>query len=133
MEKLSEFAVFCKKLRIDNNQILKDMAGLLNVSSSYLSAVENGKRKIPDEWYDRISNLYLHLISLKFRTIDLSNPNSYYIISVTPMFCFGKTTGILNDETVGSIGFAPEEGGNSRCVIRLLPSTLVERPLKWRF
>ena len=58
MEKLSEFAVFCNKLRIDNNQILKDMAGLLNVSSSYLSAVENGKRKIPDEWYDRISNLY---------------------------------------------------------------------------
>lgn len=58
MERLSEFATFCRKLRIDNNQILKDMADSLNVSSSYLSAVENGKRKIPDDWYEKISNLY---------------------------------------------------------------------------
>lgn len=58
MERLGEFATFCRKLRIDNNQILKDMADSLNVSSSYLSAVENGKRKIPDDWYEKISNLY---------------------------------------------------------------------------
>ena len=45
MKKISEFAIFCRKLRLDNNQILKDMADVLGVSSSYLSAVENGKRK----------------------------------------------------------------------------------------
>lgn len=59
MKSLSEFGMFCRKLRIDNNQILKEMADLLNVSSSYLSAVENGKRKIPDNWYNKISNIYL--------------------------------------------------------------------------
>ena len=50
MERLSDFAIFCRKLRIDNNQILKEMADLLDVSSSYLSAVENGKRNIPNDW-----------------------------------------------------------------------------------
>lgn len=58
MEKLSDFAVFCRKLRIDNNQILKEMADALDVSSSYLSAVENGKRNIPSDWYEKISNIY---------------------------------------------------------------------------
>lgn len=58
MKKISEFAIFCRKLRLDNNQVLKDMADVLGVSSSYLSAVENGKRKIPDDWYEKISKSY---------------------------------------------------------------------------
>ena len=58
IKKISEFAIFCRKLRLDNNQILKDMADVLGVSSSYLSAVENGKRKIPDDWYEKISKSY---------------------------------------------------------------------------
>ena len=45
MERLSDFALFCRKIRLDNNQILKEMAESLGVSSSYLSAVENEKRK----------------------------------------------------------------------------------------
>jgi transcriptional regulator with XRE-family HTH domain len=49
---------FLRKLRIDNNEILKDMSDKLGVTSSYLSAVENGKREFPKEWEDAISNLY---------------------------------------------------------------------------
>ena len=58
MERLSDFAMFCRKLRIENNQILKEMADSLEVSSSYLSAVENGKRNIPSDWYEKISSIY---------------------------------------------------------------------------
>ncbi len=58
MERLNDFAIFCRKLRIENNQILKEMADSLEVSSSYLSAVENGKRNIPSDWYEKISNIY---------------------------------------------------------------------------
>lgn len=58
MERLSDFALFCRKIRLDNNQILKEMADSLGVSSSYLSAVENEKRKIPEDWYEKISTLY---------------------------------------------------------------------------
>ena len=46
MKQINDFGIFCRKLRLDNNQILKEMADALGVSSSYLSAVENNKRKI---------------------------------------------------------------------------------------
>lgn len=55
---ISEFGKFCRKLRIDRNEVLKDMADKLNVTSSYLSAIENDKRDIPNGWADLISELY---------------------------------------------------------------------------
>ena len=48
--KLTEFGKFSRKLRIDNGELLKDMAIKLNVTVSYLSAVEIGKRNIPEKW-----------------------------------------------------------------------------------
>ena len=41
---------FLRKLRIDTGEILKDMAEKLHVSPSFLSAVENGKKKMPSTW-----------------------------------------------------------------------------------
>ena len=58
MKQINDFGIFCRKLRLDNNQILKEMADALGVSSSYLSAVENNKRKIPDNSYEDISKIY---------------------------------------------------------------------------
>lgn len=55
---LTPFGKFSRKLRIDNGELLKDMADKLGVTSSYLSAVENGKRNVPHEWIDKISDLY---------------------------------------------------------------------------
>lgn len=49
---------FLRKLRIDRNEILKDMADKLEVAVSFLSAVENGKKRMPAEWNQKISNLY---------------------------------------------------------------------------
>jgi len=37
---------------------MKEMAIKLDVSSSFLSAVENGKKKMPDSWYEMIIKLY---------------------------------------------------------------------------
>ena len=42
---LTELGKYLRKLRIDNGQLLKDMADILGISSANLSAVENGKRK----------------------------------------------------------------------------------------
>ncbi|MGI6107405.1 MAG: helix-turn-helix domain-containing protein [Lachnospiraceae bacterium] len=47
-----------RNLRLDNNQILKDMADVLEVSSAFLSAVENGKKKMPDDWVDKLAVEY---------------------------------------------------------------------------
>lgn len=55
---LTRFGKFCRKLRIDKGELLKDMADKLNVTPSYLSAVENGKRNIPNEWIYQLSDLY---------------------------------------------------------------------------
>jgi len=55
---LTLFGKFCRKLRIDHGDLLKDMASKLGVTSSYLSAVENGKRNVPREWIVKISEIY---------------------------------------------------------------------------
>lgn len=55
---LSEFGKFCRKLRIERGELLKDMAQKLRVTSSYLSAVETGKRAVPETWIKRISEEY---------------------------------------------------------------------------
>lgn len=55
---LTDFGKFLRKIRIDCGEILKDMAEKLNVSAAYLSAVEMGKRNIPEQWVNRISELY---------------------------------------------------------------------------
>jgi len=52
------FGKFCRMLRIKHDEVLRDMAQRLGVSSSYLSAVENGKRPTPQSWRDEIIRIY---------------------------------------------------------------------------
>ena len=55
---LTNFGKFCRKLRIDRSELLIDMAEKLNVSTAFLSSVENGKKKPPVEWKDIIATSY---------------------------------------------------------------------------
>lgn len=55
---LTSFGKTCRKLRIDNNELLLDMANYLGVSAAFLSKVENGKAKPPAEWKDAIAVHY---------------------------------------------------------------------------
>lgn len=55
---LTQLGIFLRKLRLDCGEIMKEMATKLDVSSSFLSAVENGKKKMPDSWYEMIIKLY---------------------------------------------------------------------------
>ena len=43
---LTSLGRFLRKLRIDRGEILKNMAEKLEVTSSFLSAVENGKKRM---------------------------------------------------------------------------------------
>lgn len=55
------FTPFGKKLReirMEHNEILKDMADRLGVSSSFLSAVEVGKKNVPEGWCSLIGEMY---------------------------------------------------------------------------
>lgn len=55
---LTNFGKFCRKLRIDKGELLYDMAQRLKVSSAFLSKVENGKAKPPEEWKESITSMY---------------------------------------------------------------------------
>lgn len=55
---LTEFGKILRKIRIDQGEIIKDMAEKLNVTASYLSAVETGKRNIPESWIEEIVKYY---------------------------------------------------------------------------
>lgn len=52
------FGKYCRKLRIEHNEILRDMAEKLSVTAAYLSAVEIGKRNIPEKWEHIIAEKY---------------------------------------------------------------------------
>lgn len=56
--RLTELGIFLRKLRIDRRELLSDMSVRLAVSMSFLSSVENGKKKMPSEWIVRIPELY---------------------------------------------------------------------------
>jgi transcriptional regulator with XRE-family HTH domain len=55
---LTSIGKFLRKLRIDQGEILKDMADKLGVTVSFLSAVENGKKRMPSAWNEKICDLY---------------------------------------------------------------------------
>ena len=55
---LTSIGRFLRKLRIDEGEILKDMAEKLEVTVSFLSAVENGKKRMPSNWNYRICEIY---------------------------------------------------------------------------
>lgn len=45
-----------RKHRIENGQKLKDMADYLGVKSSYISAIETGKKAVPVELADKVAD-----------------------------------------------------------------------------
>ena len=55
---LTRFGKAVRKIRIDNDEILRDMAAKLHVTAAYLSAVENGNRKVPDSWIGILAKEY---------------------------------------------------------------------------
>jgi HTH-type transcriptional regulator, competence development regulator len=47
-----------RQLRIDKGVRLKDMAEEFGVKSSFLSAVENGRKSLPKEWLDKLHDYF---------------------------------------------------------------------------
>lgn len=55
---VTKLGIFCRKLRIEEGELLYDMAKKLEVSSAFLSKVENGKKKPPVQWKEKIISEY---------------------------------------------------------------------------
>lgn len=55
----TKFGEFMRVLRVQHHEVMGDIARLLNVSTPFLSAVENGKKNVPDEWFSIIAEHYV--------------------------------------------------------------------------
>lgn len=55
---LTEFGEYFRILRIKHKEILKDASKFLNVSCAFISSVECGKKTIPEDWFDKITEHY---------------------------------------------------------------------------
>ncbi len=75
MKGLTTYGKYLRKLRVDNNETLKDMAINLGISVAYLSAVELGKREVPSHWNSIIKELY-KLDDSKFSELLVEYSNS---------------------------------------------------------
>lgn len=106
---LTQVGIFLRQMRMGNNEILKEMATKLDVTSAFLSAIENGKKKMPKSMRNKIVKKY----DLSKEDIDaldnailesndtveinirhLSNDRKELAIS------FARTFGELNDDDV---------------------------------
>ncbi len=54
----TSFGEFVRILRIKNHEVMGDMAKVLGVKVPFLSAVENGKKNIPEGWFNKIAENY---------------------------------------------------------------------------
>jgi transcriptional regulator with XRE-family HTH domain len=70
---ISEFGIFVRKIRINKNDSLRDMAKKLNISAAFLSSMEVGRKTIPIEYIDKIVNLYNLNDGQKDELIDAIN------------------------------------------------------------
>lgn len=55
---LTTYGKILRKIRIDEGELLSNMANNLEISSAYLSSIENGDREIPEYLSNRIGEIY---------------------------------------------------------------------------
>jgi len=70
---LTEFGKEIRKLRIDLGITLFDMARVTGVSSAFLSAMENGKKPVPDGYVETLANEYEAIRNAKTKFLRLAD------------------------------------------------------------
>lgn len=109
---ITKFGKELRKIRIDNGEILKDMASRLDVSPSFLSAVEVGKKNVPEGWARKIGHMYKldntaiealeeaaaeSVISVKMELTGLEQPQRQAAL------IFARDFGNMSDDTAQKI------------------------------
>lgn len=50
----TKYGEFMRILRIKHHEVMSDTANLLGVKTPFVSAVENGKKNVPEEWIPKL-------------------------------------------------------------------------------
>lgn len=77
MRELSQIGKILRKYRIEHNKRQCDVAKYLGVSTSFISAVETGKKRLPVDLLDSLSKLFNLTEQEKRNLYLLSNNNKY--------------------------------------------------------
>lgn len=112
-----------RKIRIDHDEVLKDMAKRLDVSSSFLSAVEVGKKNVPKNWCQLIAQLY-NLSDEEFSSLKKSAAESVNTVKMNlygtenkqrkAALVFARTFDSLSDDDANRIiNFMSHKSGDS--------------------
>ena len=77
------FGSFLRKVRLDHNERLYDMAKKIGISAAFLSSVEHGRKKIPNDLITKVIDLYnlnsdqtaklMDAVSSSNKVIDISD------------------------------------------------------------
>lgn len=54
----TKFGEFMRLQRIKHHEVMGDIAAVLNVKTPFVSAVESGKRNVPEDWIQTITEHY---------------------------------------------------------------------------
>lgn len=81
MAKYTSFGTHIRVIRAQNNEILKDMANRLDVTSSFLSAIEVGKKNVPDDLINKLCDEY-DLNNTESKTLREEAANSVVSIKI---------------------------------------------------
>lgn len=109
---LTSLGKFLRTFRIQQGELLKDMADKLNVAPAYLSSVENGKRIATKKLINNIAESYQlcegqlsELNSAFFETLDEVNLNTKNATNTQKDLCisFARKFENLNDEQIEKI------------------------------
>lgn len=98
---MTPFGKALRKLRIDRELLLGDMAERLGISASYLSQIETGKKPIPDTFVERLR----HRIHLSPE--ELENIRHQAVVS-TNEFKIHLSAGADHSDRVLADAFATE-------------------------
>ena len=66
----TSFGEYMRILRIKHHQVMGDVAKILNTSTPFLSAVENGKKNVPAEWVQKIIDYYKLTVEEQRKLMD---------------------------------------------------------------
>lgn len=99
-------------MRIDRAETLGDMAEKLGITSSYLSAIEKGKRPAPNGLTDTISDLYGLGAEVRSR-LAIAADKTVQAVKLAldgasdtkreAALCFARSFGDLDDDTAESV------------------------------
>lgn len=108
----TKFGEFMRMQRIKHHEVMGDIAKYLGVKMPFVSAVENGKRNVPEEWYELLV-LHYDLSSIEQQELRKSMEDSKTqakINLVTATQCqrqlalqFQRSFEKLDDDTVNEI------------------------------